>query len=169
MNSQVATALAEWVGALAVVASLLYLASQIRQNTRALRAAAHESSVNLMRDVNHHLLQGNLGRVFVTGCEDWDALTEDERIKFAVLALDLLKTFENVHYHHLQGTMEAGVWAGWHEFIREYCTAPGIRRYWSMRQHCFSPAFRELFASFDPSQPRLRLSHLATATAAELV
>jgi hypothetical protein len=45
LNWEAIGALAELVGAIGVIASLAYLASQIRQNTHAMRGGAHEADI----------------------------------------------------------------------------------------------------------------------------
>ena len=42
----------EFIGAVGVVASLIYLALQIRQNTKAVRRTAHISAVDAFNDFN---------------------------------------------------------------------------------------------------------------------
>ena len=160
-------ALAELVGAVGVVASLLYVARQIRQNTNAMRATAHQEAISSLRDLNNLLLSSDLVQLFQSGIEDFDTLDEPERRQFVVLAMDMLRSFESVHNQHAMGMLDDGAWQGWLKFITDYCTAPGIQRYWRIRREAFSPGFRDLVDSLAPRTSTIRLAHFGS-TGAEL-
>ena len=83
MNWEAVGALAELLGAFGVIASLIYLASQIRQNTNAVRGSAHESSVS--RNTTWTVAIGSSPQVadlFVRAHQDYQALSSPERLQF---------------------------------------------------------------------------------------
>ena len=57
------------MGAVAVLVTLIYLATQVRQNTGALRANAEQTSIKSLRDLHSFLLSDDRLRVFRTGLE----------------------------------------------------------------------------------------------------
>jgi hypothetical protein len=162
VNWEAVGAVAELLAAIGVIASLLYVATQIAQSTNAMRAAAHQAAITSLRDLNKNLLSHNLVEVFRTGVEDWDALNESEKARFAVLTMDMLRTFESVHNQYLMGMLDEGVWQGWQRFISDYCTAPGIQRYWDLRRDTFSPEFRELVESLEPRPKAIRFEQITS-------
>ena len=143
MNWEAIGTIAEIVGAAAVVISLLYVAIQIRQNTRQIRVATHEGTTRDFRQFTREVLTAGLTDVFVRGLEDPESLDDSQKLDFAFMMYDLFKAFENVHYHYLHGSLGEDAWQGWRRFIEQYATAPGAQHYWEVRQDIFPLDFRE--------------------------
>lgn len=151
MNWEAVGTVAEIVSAVAVVISLLYVAVQIRHNTRQMRVATHDGTNRDFRQLTRTILTSGLTEVMVRGCEDPDSLDDDQKLEFAYLMFDLFKAFENVHYHYLHGTLGDDAWQGWVRFIEQYAIAPGARRYWSVRRDIFASDFRDFIDGLDPT------------------
>ena len=162
MNWTAVGALGESFGAVAVVLSLVYLAAQVRQNTKALRGAATADSIAGMIQWDQSLIEDPvLVRIFAQGIEDMNDLDEDGRARFVVLMLNFFKTFENMHYQFSKGAMDPDVWEGWEVLGALYFTAPGVMQYWSERRQMFTPSFREWIEGLSPPPVR-RIEGIAT-------
>ena len=151
MNWEAIGTIAEIIGAAAVVISLLYVATQIRQNTRQIRVATHEGTNRDFRQFTREVLTAGLTDVFVRGLEDPESLDDNQKLDFAFMMYDLFKAFENVHYHYLHGTLGEDAWQGWRRFIEQYATAPGAQSYWGVRRDIFASDFRELIDGLEPT------------------
>jgi hypothetical protein len=76
----------EIVGALATVATLLYLAVQIRQNTTTVRSAATSAYVQGSHSVSNLLVADpELCDLYYKGLEDPGSLTDSERRRFVIM------------------------------------------------------------------------------------
>jgi len=88
---------AEIVGALGIVMSLIFVGVQIRENTAAARAAASQaifdSSRGFLLDI---ALSDELSRIRRLGEADVSSLTPDEATRFGGLVLANWTFFENV-------------------------------------------------------------------------
>lgn len=144
MDWNVISAASQLVAAVAVVISLGYLGRQIQQNTKAVRAATADTVVASMRDWIRPLIDDpSAARVFQRGVEgDWTDLDESETARLHDIMFVWLKTFENFHYQYAQGMLYEEVWRGWSNILSAYLVAPGVRRFWSMRQDAFSVGFQ---------------------------
>ena len=60
MNWEAVGALGEWIGAFAVVISIIFLAQQVRSNTRTLKARAAYDASNSWADINEQIAQAIL-------------------------------------------------------------------------------------------------------------
>jgi hypothetical protein len=88
MSWEAAAALAEILGATGVIASLLYLSRQVRQNTEATRLAMSHSITAAVRDWNRPLVEdADLMRVFYLGVEGSTELDEAEKARFSAAVL----------------------------------------------------------------------------------
>jgi hypothetical protein len=71
----------ELVGAFGVVVSFVFLADEIRHNTRALRDATEK---DMAQDTAHWLASifehEDVARIYRLGLQDWDNLDADERV-----------------------------------------------------------------------------------------
>ena len=69
MNWEAIGALAELAGALAVVFSLVYLASQVKSGVRALKTTTRDSSFVSLMDFHHAVMSDpDLAYIFQVGC-----------------------------------------------------------------------------------------------------
>ena len=80
------TTLAAWgefLGGIAVVVSLIYLASQIRQNSRLLRTSTASATSDISGRVSTLIVQdAEVARIFWEGSADRDALATTDRQRF---------------------------------------------------------------------------------------
>ena len=107
-------ALAELVGAVAVVLTLVYLAEQVRNNTRMARSAATAEAVAAVREANARIADDpSVSQLFWKGLQGLENLSEDERGQFGIITFNLFKACEHLHYQWVVGAMDPDVWAGW--------------------------------------------------------
>jgi hypothetical protein len=143
MNWEAVGALSELLGAVAVVASLVYVAAQVRQNTRALQRTASADAIAGVRHWNDALIRDpEVAGIFTRGIEDMGSLGERERAQFITLAVNFFKTYEDMHYQFIQGSMDPEVWAGWERLGGLYVSSPGMQQYWRERRNFFSKSFQ---------------------------
>jgi hypothetical protein len=75
MNWEALGAIGEIVGAVAVILTFDYLAVQVRQNTRAIRAGAHQETTRDATDfVSGVADNADVARILRVGLKDWDNL-----------------------------------------------------------------------------------------------
>ena len=166
MNWDVVGAVGELAGAIGVIVSLLYLARQIGENTRATRrAASHESAQGLLSWFSHTLADPELTRIWTTGIEDLGKLSEEDAARFALLQFNLMKVAEDIHYQHVEGGMDAELWEGWHELWAQYLGAPGSKAYFGSRARLFSKSFRRYIEGLETDPDYLRTQSFARTAA----
>ncbi len=91
--------LGEFISGLAVVVTLVYLALQIRHNTRAVRSSMHqdmvESTLRIAESVSDN---PDVGRIVLKANEDYDNLTKEEFVRFEAYAERVCGNFESDFY-----------------------------------------------------------------------
>ena len=99
--------LGEIVGGIAVVISLIYLALQIRQNTRAVRTSNFHRITDSFNQINNTIAHDeSLARVFRVGMANYQDLSEDEKIRFNFMFLSAFRILETLYYQSTQGVAE---------------------------------------------------------------
>ncbi len=147
-------AIGELVGALGVVASLAYLAVQIRQNThhidfntRAIRANTFQNFSDTFGGFEDLLLENReLGHIWVSGLNGDGILDPGERILFNNLAHKFFRMYEVLFLQYQAGLVEGTLFESAHRFPDELLTRPGLRNYWAQRQSRYSAAFIDYIA-----------------------
>src|SRR5919204_1023116 len=134
---------AQIIGALAVVASLFYVAHQIRQNTNAVRSAAAQS-------VHEHFASwysvfttdAELSQLAVKGLRDYSSLDEVEKARFIATYMGFLSYSQNAFLKWREGSLARPLWMGWELVIMNLICSPGGRAFWKERGYMFGEEFR---------------------------
>jgi len=123
--------LGEFISGLAVVVTLVYLAVQIRHNTRAVRSSMHqdmiESTLRIAESVSD---TDDLGRIVLHADEGYDELTDVERIRFDAYAERVFNNFESVFYSYRNSMIEEDLWESWESSYLTDISRASMRRYW---------------------------------------
>jgi hypothetical protein len=136
--------LGELIAAVATVATLVYLAAQIRQNTRALRSSSFHGVTDSFNQINMRIANDeSLARIFRLGSEDLAQLTDDERVRFGFMFLSAFRVFETLYYQDIQRIGESQLWEAEKTTMVALLSGPGARVWWDSNPLSFTPSFRE--------------------------
>jgi hypothetical protein len=144
MNWEAIGAIGEIVGAIAVVVTIGYLAVQIRQNTRSVRAGAFQQYRQQSAEVSRLLAAPDMASVYLTGLNSPDQLTEEERVRFAALMVFAFNSEENFFLLRKLGLLDEMFWAGGRTaYLRWLLRHDGAAKWWMRNREMMSPAFCE--------------------------
>jgi hypothetical protein len=151
VNLEAINALAQLSAAIGVIVSLFYLAAQIRQNTRSMRAVVVDSLAHSLIDLlSPQAYDLQAIRAFAAAVEDWHGVTEEDRARSLSFMFPTFKLFENAWFQECQGTLDKQQWEGWDAYIRMYYHRPGVKTWWSLRKMAFAPGFRNYLEATEP-------------------
>jgi hypothetical protein len=147
MSWEALGAIAELLGAIGVIASLGYLAVQVRQNTRSVRAASYQSwfaSYDSLSD----LLIGDpkLDALLRRATTEPEALTPDERRRFLGVLRRGFRQFESLYYQYQEGMIDRDLFESWVKVYARSAQGPLFAEFWEADQSIFSGAFRTFIA-----------------------
>lgn len=143
MNWDAVGAVSELIGALAVVATLLYLAAQIRQNTTSVRAATFQTIMGAATAFNESLSRdADLLRVFTTGLTAYGELGREDAARFHFQILSLVRRGENFHYQMQLGLLEDEAWEGLRTSLLQLLGTPVARTWWKQNERLINADFR---------------------------
>jgi hypothetical protein len=140
------TTLAAWgefLGGIAVVVSLVYLAGQIRQNSKLLRASTTASTSQLMLDQNEAIIQdADVARFYFEGMADPNALSESDKRRFDMLIHNQLHVAAQQYEFVRDAVGSTQVWDQQERGLRWQVQQPGIRQWWrEFSEVCFGTEF----------------------------
>lgn len=144
MNWVAIGALGEMLGALAVMVSVLYLALQVRGQTKETQLAAiHEVSEGFRDGIAATFMDPHLSRVFVVGKDDQTQLDEAERIQFISIIQRNYRVWEDAFYQHRDGRLPTSLWQSMESQYSALLNWPGVQWVWEIRRDFYTPDFRD--------------------------
>ena len=133
----------EFFGAIGVIATLIYLAMQIRQNTASIRAATYHAIVESYADFNSLIAQdSDVARIFQTGLTRAAELSETDALRFDHLLLSAVRRWENAFYQSGISMLDPSQARGLLLGTKILLGTPGGRVFWQRFRHYYSDEFR---------------------------
>ena len=144
MTIQELGSLGEFVAAGATIATLIYLAIQIRQNSDSVRMAA-EMDVSKLSAGWAALAVNNpeLARIWDKAADEPTALTDDEIRQFLWFAMELLLLYEAQYHLYLKGHITEESWHAKASLFVGLIKNPIVKKWWTAGLAPLSPEFRK--------------------------
>lgn len=137
--------IAEISAAVLVIASLVYVGRQIKQNTQSMRletVQAISSEWNKWYDmVTPHT---ELVDIYSRGVFDFDALNKTEQMQFIFMTTRIFRTLYEQYFQWREGAMPEAIWMSWHRQFNDAMQYPGWQAVWSRRRHWFDEGFQSV-------------------------
>jgi len=140
------TTLAAWgefLGGIAVVVSLIYLASQIWRNSRQMRAATASASSQIVLQQSA-LISGDpdLARIYWDGLADRDSLSEADQRRFDPLLMGVTETNRQLLRFARDGLISSEVWQDQEASMRWMAQQPGVQQWWALWRSSYRGDYR---------------------------
>ena len=124
--------LGEFIGGVAVLVTLVYLALQVRQsNTWNRQQGFRDAQGRTIDWVEHVTSTKEIAHLYNTGCADYEALDDDDQFRFNWIQTRRWAAFELVVDYHEGGSMKDEILLIVESYLRQDLSKPGIRRWWS--------------------------------------
>jgi len=136
--------LGEFIGAMAVVVSLIYVALEIRSNSRSTRLAALQTAMeSSQRIIELPARDRDLARVIRIGSNDPDSLTEDEYAQYRYWLVLSLRSTENMFVQYKAGALDEETWIARSGTVKWMMDTPGGRKVWASTSNRYLVDFQE--------------------------
>jgi len=144
MNLDVLGNLGEFIGAIGVVISLVYLARQMHQNTLSVRAASFNSMIqNSIRLLEHSFRDSEFAEFLARAEADPAALTPYERVRWDSYMTAVYRHFGNLVYQSRVGALDEQMWEAYRKDLRRHLQAESWARWFLEHRDVFSRALTE--------------------------
>jgi hypothetical protein len=143
MTIQDLGALGEIIGGLAVVLSLIYVGSQIRQSTKSTQSQASQAFIQAF-DLSVAPLTKNpeFRDLFWRGLSGIQALKGSEIVAFSAWIMVTMRSFESFYYQTREGVFDTHIMEGWINQYADLLGYTGSGDVWAARRHQFGEEFR---------------------------
>jgi hypothetical protein len=142
LNWDAIGAIAEAVGAAGVIATLVYLATQIRQAERTTRASMQLSSTLQGIQMTHSSANPDHAPLILKGCIDFNTLSLEERLRFSLIFRANFWWYEEVFHQARQGGVASEFWEARQRTLHSLLQLPGIQAWWRVDQSQFTDEFQ---------------------------
>ena len=136
--------IAQVIGALAVVISLVYLAIQVRRGATADRSnAGNAANLALQGWYQEVGTNAQSSGLFIRALTSQESLPRDEEYQFLLMMHALLLAFQNSYFLAKEGALDSELREAMTVAIRAAKDLPGMSRYWRQRRNYFLSGFAE--------------------------
>ncbi|MDX1495002.1 MAG: hypothetical protein R3253_13120 [Longimicrobiales bacterium] len=144
MNLQDLGNLGEFVGAIGVVVSLVYLARQMIHNTASVRAASYNSMVeNSIRLLEHAFRESEFADFLARAEADPSSLSPAEMVRWDAYMTAVFRHFGNMQYAHRVGTLDAQMWLSYRATLKDDLRTASWAAWFQDHRHLFSSGLGE--------------------------
>ncbi|HEY5105275.1 MAG TPA: hypothetical protein VII73_00740 [Caulobacteraceae bacterium] len=133
-----------FISGLAVLISLIYLSLQIRQNTHAHQATAHQDRLNFVKEFLGRLTDASVADIFLRGSAGDRGMTEIEFTQYRSLMHSWFLGMAEIVWLHERGILDDERFAGSMEALRLQLRSPGCRAVWQSIKPLVPAAFQAL-------------------------
>jgi hypothetical protein len=135
-------AVSEVIGATAVVISLIYLATQIRQATKFARASTRNAIAESTQGLTQDLIEDQgMAEIFVKHFSG-QKLNPVETLRLHGRCYRDLRHWENIYYQVRAGLLSDDEWSGFRKNLAALFGIEIYREYWKDEEYLYSDAFR---------------------------
>ena len=142
LNLESLANLGEFISAIAVVVSLVYLGHQVRQNTQSLRTENYARVLERVANLQARLsVDAVFSELIARGAADPVRLTTGERVQFTWTFYEMFGAFEFMFHQATSNALPTEVWQRWSETLSWWLSLPGVKAWWIARPAPFSASF----------------------------
>ena len=135
---------AQILGGIGVIASVIYVGIQIRNNARALRAATYQqlSAISIQSWISMGQNSETVG-LLLRGMDDFSSLNRVDKARMRFITMGYVKGFENAWFQNKIGTLHEGDWKASTSDLNSFFSTPGTQAVWPIVKNRFNPEFVE--------------------------
>ena len=135
---------AEIVGAVAIIVTLIYLSIQVKDSARASRSAAVTDATTAMQAFYQELGSNSAtSKLFLDGLTKPDTLSQEAQFQYLMMMHSCFLGFQRSFFLAREGTLDVALRDSIGTAMHAVNHLPGIHLYWRQRKGYFQPEFVE--------------------------
>ncbi|MCZ6665161.1 MAG: hypothetical protein O7B81_07645 [Gammaproteobacteria bacterium] len=136
--------IAEVASGIGVIASLIYLAVQIRQNSKMVAAQTFQSISSTSADLAFRMAENpEIANLMAAVFSDREGLTDEQHLRIDLTLRAAFRNFENYYYQFHRGFLEEDMWEGFRQTMLAMIHGKIGRDWWSRNKFGFGKRYRE--------------------------
>ena len=135
--------IAEVIGVLGIIAGIVFLGYEMRQNTIAVRSEASQGLQNQIASVYQMLMDDSMMDTFIRGMNEPSTLSRLEMGQFHSFWTVSLQAYQNMYVQVREDAYDPQMAEGWWQLLPNNFESPGFREHWESRKFLLSAGFQE--------------------------
>ena len=142
MNWEILAAIGQLAAVLVGIPSLIYLAVQIREQTKERRQSAVNALTVQWGDLTKSLHDNaEFGAIYLRGVQSFDDLDAVSKLRFSAFLNRFFKNFQAMYFSHRDGVLGASLWGEVERTMSDVIAYPGVRQWWVTRKRWHTEEF----------------------------
>lgn len=138
-----AAAIAEVIGAIGVMISLVFVGLQMKQANKLARSAAQQKQIDAVATLSRQPLEAPGFADLYIRANLGMALTLEERIKLESVLVNVDRVWEGLHLLYVDGQIDKDLWEAHRaQALSALLGYPAARAVWNARKAWFTPEYR---------------------------
>jgi len=135
--------IAEIVGGITIVFSLIFVGYEIQRNSQAQIQTTTQNVINEYNATLQSLSEsGELACIYARGIQDFSSLAGADQVRLSAYLLRWNRVVEDIFYLDGEGAIELRVWLAIERQQREVAQLPGFQQWFRLRKHWLSPDYQ---------------------------
>lgn len=125
------------------IPSLIYLAVQIREQTKERRQSAVNALTVQWGDLTKTLHESaEFAAIYLRGIQSFHDLDAVSKLRFSAFQNRFFKNFEGMYYSRCEGILTPELWGEIERTMSDFLAYGGVRQWWETRKHWHTEKFR---------------------------
>ena len=131
------------LGGIGVIASMIFVGIQIRNNAKAVRAATYQQlSASVSAPWDNFFNNAESCSLALRGGDNFESLDRLEKARYRFMLMATLRRYENAWFQHRIGTLKRDEWLGLNANLEAIFGAPGNHSAWALIRDRSNAKFR---------------------------
>lgn len=127
----------------AVVATLIFVAVQVRISVAMIRHQAMSDHAEKFQSISRMMVEGDgVAELWIKAKDGMKPLTDVERARYVNLSCYMLRAIEELFLQHRAGLVDKAFWESSIRILKDAQALAGPQEVWAVRRHIFMPDFR---------------------------
>ena len=143
MNWEMLAAIGQLAAVCVGIPSLLYLAIQIREQTKERRQSAVNALTVQWGDLTRALHENaEFAAIYLRAIQSFHDLDAVSKLRFSAFQNRFFKNFEGMYYSLCEGILTPELWGEIERTMSDFLAYDGVRQWWETRKHWHTEKFR---------------------------
>lgn len=145
MNWEMLAAVGQLAAVCIGIPSLIYLATQIRAQTKERRQSAVNALTVQWGDLTCALHESSeFSAIYLRGLQSFEKLDAIEKVRFSAFFNRFFKNFQAMYFAHQDRILTAQLWGEIERTMTDLLGYPGLQQWWKTRRHWQTEEFAQV-------------------------
>src|SRR4051812_31675880 len=142
MNWEMLAAIGQLAAVLVGIPSIIYLALQIREQTRERRQSAVNALTVQWGDLTKSLHDNaEFAAIFLRGVQSFNDFDAVSKLRFSAFFNRFFKNFEGMYFSYHDKILTPALWDEIERTMSDFIAYPGVQQWWETRRHWHTEEF----------------------------